>query len=108
MKELQLPLIRAESPDDQWIEVDDPRAYPEGEFVALVVWPCPVGRWARGGIGGQAFTACATCGYMSASTAIGHHDGPMLTPVKAYTAEVNEKAIVVFRRMFSGEFEVTA
>lgn len=44
---------------------------PPSEGLAVLSLPCP-GRRIRGGIGGQAMTACAWCGEIMASTAGPH------------------------------------
>ena len=95
------PLPRIEgidSPDDQVAWIDSPDAYPDGEFLAVAVSPCPLGRFARGGVGGQMFTSCSACGHVSASTAMVRHDDPVFTLVVAYTSEVAGRSMVAFRR----------
>lgn len=99
-----LPTFSAESPDDGAVEVPSLVDFPSGEFLAIVQTPCPVGRYARGGVGGQMFTSCATCGHASPSTAMQAHVGPMLTPVVAYTSQSHDgPPMIFFRRLNAAE-----
>lgn len=61
-----------------------------GDLVAVSV-PCP-GRMIRGGIGGQAMTACSWCGEVMASTAGPHsRDGMTVLVRVADYVEVDRK-----------------
>lgn len=77
-----LPAIRPESVDDGWLGMDT-AGLPDGDFLAVAAVPCPAGRMARGGVGGQMITSCSLCGHVSPSTATQRHDGPMLVLVVA-------------------------
>lgn len=72
---------------------------PDGEFLAVLSVPCPDGRVARGGAGGQMMTSCSLCGHVSPSTAGERHTDPMLVPVVAQrAAEDSGWTGIVFRR----------
>lgn len=69
--ERSVTVIRTEY-DDGYAQLDlaEGRQPPE-EGLAVLSLPCP-GRRIRGGIGGQAMTACSWCGEIMASTAGPH------------------------------------
>lgn len=106
MTRSDLPRIEGvDSPDDQIAWIESPGAYPDGEFLAVAVSPCPIGRFARGGVGGQAFTSCSVCGHMSPSTAMARHNDPVFTLVVAYTSGVGGRPMVAFRRATLADLE---
>ena len=75
-------VIRPESVDDGWLGMDT-AGLPDGDFLTVAAVPCPAGRMARGGIGGQMITSCSLCGHVSSSTAMSRHEGPMFVLVVA-------------------------
>lgn len=98
-----VPIIEAESVDDgaTFTSTD---GMPAGDFHALLSVPCPAGRYARGGIGGAALTACSYCGHVSPSTAGERHDDPMLVPVIAQAVVIGDRQAVMWRRAFAADF----
>jgi hypothetical protein len=74
----------------------------EAEELVVIASPCP-GRQIRGGIGGQAFTACSFCGEMMPSTAGPHsRDGLMLTPARVVAVSLTKQGrwVVEWRRFY--------
>lgn len=99
-------LLQADADDGfAWIGDEE---LPDGEFLAFVPVPCPLGAIARGGAGGQMITSCSFCGHQSPSTAMQRHDGRVPVPVLAQVSEVAGRRAVVFRRLWESEFHALA